>query len=308
MKKNLLFIFSLSIFTLAACSKQETQESSLSNESNRIAVCEEKSRSLLNTENVVFEWQEESEWWASFIRNWKAIYTKTDWTASEDVECFIDMVDGSVNVEFSNHVFEWVTFYPEDDEDTTSRKWDSYVWNYIMLTDDTCTSYVFDKFNVYYWAYICQQEATEEWLSDYFRSWIYDIFADNWILTCNEANWFQWAWYDENKFWQNNNDKTCEELEIYIEEQLWVEQKTLDYNWNWILKIREDWEIELVVFNENSTDHLLFQNTDLTDYIENPTDEQNLHFEWKVVWEDWAAGNHYYQVKEILNIEIINKI
>ena len=40
---------------------------------------------------------------ASFVRNGHVVYEKWWEKWETDVECLIDMVDGSVNVEFTNH-------------------------------------------------------------------------------------------------------------------------------------------------------------------------------------------------------------
>lgn len=195
-----------------------SKRAQLETEENRIQACQDKVMFLLNSANVVFEWWEESEWWASFYRKWKATYTKQDWTASEDVECMIDMVDASVNIEFSNHEFEWVVFYPEDDLDTLNAKRESYVNNSIALENDKCNTEVINKNDIPYWTYVCQQTTNEWW--DYNRAWIYNIFDDERMLTCNEANWEQWVWFDQEKYWEYNKDKNCFELENYIAQQL----------------------------------------------------------------------------------------
>ena len=84
-----------------------TTEFDLQTEDGRIAACEERAGFYLNFNEWTFTWEEESEWWASFIRNGHVAYLKRGENAEDDVECVIDMVDKSVNVEFSNHIYNW---------------------------------------------------------------------------------------------------------------------------------------------------------------------------------------------------------
>ena len=79
----------------------------LENELGRIEACADKVGFYLNTNNYDISWDEESEGWASFVRNWHVVYTKQWESAEDDVECVIDMVDWNVSVEFSNHIYNW---------------------------------------------------------------------------------------------------------------------------------------------------------------------------------------------------------
>ena len=69
----------------------------------RLAQCEESVGFYLNFGSWKFTWKDEEESGASFVRNGHVIYEKwlEKWEA--DVQCFIDMVDWSINVEFTNH-------------------------------------------------------------------------------------------------------------------------------------------------------------------------------------------------------------
>ena len=79
----------------------------LSDEDKRIAVCEERAWFYLNFNEWEFSWEDESEAWASFVRDGHVKYVKWGERAEEDVNCFIDMVDNSVTIKFSNHVYNW---------------------------------------------------------------------------------------------------------------------------------------------------------------------------------------------------------
>ena len=79
----------------------------LETELGRIEACADRVGFYLNTNNYDISWEEEGEGWASFIRNWHVVYTKQWESAEDDVECIVDMVDWSVNVEFSNHIYNW---------------------------------------------------------------------------------------------------------------------------------------------------------------------------------------------------------
>jgi len=80
-------------------------EFDLETEEGRIAACEERAGFYLNFNEWNFTWEDESEGWASFIRNGHVVYLKWWENAEDDVECVIDMVDKSVSVDFSNHIY-----------------------------------------------------------------------------------------------------------------------------------------------------------------------------------------------------------
>ena len=84
-----------------------TPEFDLETEEGRKAACEERAGYYLNFNEWTFTWEDESEGWASFIRNGHVAYLKWWENAEDDVECVIDMVDKSVNVDFSNHIYNW---------------------------------------------------------------------------------------------------------------------------------------------------------------------------------------------------------
>lgn len=71
----------------------------------RIVACEERAGYYLNFNEWTFTWEDESEAGASFVRNGHVAYLKRWENAEDDVECFIDMVDRTVSVEFSNHIY-----------------------------------------------------------------------------------------------------------------------------------------------------------------------------------------------------------
>ena len=82
-----------------------SEQPDLQTEEGRLAACEERAWFYLNFNEWTFVWADESEGWASFIRNWHVTYLKWWENAEDDVECVVDMVDWSVNVEFSNHIY-----------------------------------------------------------------------------------------------------------------------------------------------------------------------------------------------------------
>ena len=77
----------------------------LETEDGRLAACEDRVGFYLNFNEWTFVWADESEGWASFVRNWHVTYLKWWENAEDDIECVVDMVDWSVNVEFLNHVY-----------------------------------------------------------------------------------------------------------------------------------------------------------------------------------------------------------
>ena len=102
----------------------ETASYNLNNDAGRLLACNDRVGFYLNTETFNAEWDVEQEAWASFVLNWH-ITREENWdVAEDDVECVIDMVDKSVNVEFSNHKFngelqEWAS-----EEVSEETNWD----------------------------------------------------------------------------------------------------------------------------------------------------------------------------------------
>lgn len=172
-------------------------------EEKRINACEERSLFFLNINEANFTWENEEESWASFSRYGHVNYVKSSeadgnmWAASDDIFCFIDMVDGSVNVDFSDHKFlgevEW-----DDNCYNYTNEWIEYVDFAIALEWEECNNYTFYSpiRNACMGAYVC--EWTSEWDAiANMRSGIQDLATEDWMLTCIEAWWEQWAWFNE---------------------------------------------------------------------------------------------------------------
>jgi hypothetical protein len=80
------------------------QEFDLETEEGRIAACEERAGFYLNFNEWTFTREDESEGWASFVRNWVVKYAK-DWANyTMSVECVADFVDGSLWVTYGDPV------------------------------------------------------------------------------------------------------------------------------------------------------------------------------------------------------------
>ena len=84
---------------------ENTIEFNIETEEWRIAACEERAGFYLNFNEWTFTWENEEETGASFFRNGHVKYIKRWEAAEDDVECFIDMVDWSINVDFTNHMY-----------------------------------------------------------------------------------------------------------------------------------------------------------------------------------------------------------
>ena len=82
---------------------------SIDTEEKRLAGCEENAQEWMvnfvsDAENVSIEWGEESEGWASFVRNWVVRYTR-DWAEyTMNAECIADSVDGSLSVKYGDEI------------------------------------------------------------------------------------------------------------------------------------------------------------------------------------------------------------
>ena len=100
---------------------------SIDTEEKRLAGCEENAQGWMadfvkDAENVSIEWGEESEGWASFVRNGVAKYTK-DWSNWRvDIECVADFVDGSLGVTLGDEVAEGDAEVSEENVEETTEE------------------------------------------------------------------------------------------------------------------------------------------------------------------------------------------
>ena len=100
---------------------------SIDTEEKRLAGCEENAQGWMadfvkDAENVSIEWGEESEGWASFVRNGVAKYTK-DWSNWRvDIECVADFVDGSLGVTLGDEVAESDAEVSEENVEETTEE------------------------------------------------------------------------------------------------------------------------------------------------------------------------------------------
>ncbi len=79
----------------------------LQTEEGRIAACEERAGFYLNFNEWTFTWENEEEDWWLFDRNGHVAYLKRWEKAEDDLECIINIQDGSVNINLSNHIYSW---------------------------------------------------------------------------------------------------------------------------------------------------------------------------------------------------------
>ena len=91
------------------CQNDENQGPDTSNidtEENRLTACEENVSHWIDDieewKLIEIEWGDESEGWASFVRNWIAKYTK-EWSSwNVTLECVADFVDWSTSVTYGD--------------------------------------------------------------------------------------------------------------------------------------------------------------------------------------------------------------
>ena len=87
----------------------EPNTQDIDTEEKRLAGCEENVQWRVKdfvegSENISTQWEDESEGWASFVRNWVVKYAK-DWANyTMSVECVADFVDGSLWVTYGDPV------------------------------------------------------------------------------------------------------------------------------------------------------------------------------------------------------------
>ena len=88
----------------------EADTISIDTEEKRLAWCEESVNDFIknieNGEVLDIQWEEESEWWASFVRNWTVKYS-IDWDNRKiAIECVADFVDWSISVTYDSGASE----------------------------------------------------------------------------------------------------------------------------------------------------------------------------------------------------------
>ena len=112
-------------------------------EEKRIAACEEKTLFTLNINEADFTWEDESEAGASFARNGHVNYEKNSTadgemvTASDDIFCFIDMVDWTTTVELSNHEYLWEAEENNENNDEVENEGNEEIVSWDPLIDET---------------------------------------------------------------------------------------------------------------------------------------------------------------------------
>jgi len=89
----------------------EADTSSIDTEEKRLAGCEESAQWWIKdyvewAENVTIKWGEESEGWASFVRNGVITYRKNRIWYAISAECVADFVDWSLWVTYGDEVAE----------------------------------------------------------------------------------------------------------------------------------------------------------------------------------------------------------
>ena len=82
-------------------------ESTSDSETDRITACEERVGFLLNYNTWSFTRENEIEDWTYYIRNWHVSYVKRWEKAEDNVKCIINKANDSIDVEFSDHQYNW---------------------------------------------------------------------------------------------------------------------------------------------------------------------------------------------------------
>ena len=199
----------------------------VNSEEKRINACEEKALFYLNINEANFTWEDEGESGASFSRNWHVNYVKSSeadgdmGAASDDIFCFVDMVDWSVSVDFSNHEFLWVLEL-NNNCDSYTEDWNNYVAEAIVLEWETCDNYTLYSpvRNACMGTYVCEWTAEWDAIAD-MRSGIQDLATEDWMLTCVEAWWEQGAWFNDSiAIEYEQGSLSCSELVNKVKEYL----------------------------------------------------------------------------------------
>lgn len=158
MKKTTLWIVALlAVATLAGCDVSINPSVNLEDEDWRMQACADKAWSYLNADEYEISWDEESEWWASFIRNWHIKYTSEWNTVEKDFQCIVDMADKSVNIEVSDN---------QNSEENQEENIDTVLpeWAKTSLTNEELEETIDTHFPKWY-TYSVYNEDTKESLT-----------------------------------------------------------------------------------------------------------------------------------------------
>ena len=130
---------------------------------SRENVCSERVGYYLNYNTWNIVWADESEWWASFYRDWHVHYNKWWESAEDDVTCFIDMVDSSVHIQISNHIYNGLDLSDDELNEFAAQALPCDEWKTFSLLALFSTS-VNDRWNTeYYWVVESLGYLPEEW-------------------------------------------------------------------------------------------------------------------------------------------------
>ena len=172
---------------LAWCWISSVSNYDLDSQDGRLSACVDRVWFYLNTESFNAAWEDEQEWWASFILNGHVVRWEEWDLAEDDVECVIDMVDRSVNVEFMHHKYNWVSqeyegpiytlVWPDGWYDEQLEAWKLV----LRKSYDDHTDVIF-----------IDQELWQEYLDPH-KMYYWDDVIFSWALT--PIDWAAWTHY-----------------------------------------------------------------------------------------------------------------
>lgn len=84
------------------------EEYDLKDDLGRMQACADKVGFYLNSYDYEIEWEEEEGAWGGAFSRAGHVVRWEEWNlAEDDVQCDVDWIDWTVNVEFSNHKYNW---------------------------------------------------------------------------------------------------------------------------------------------------------------------------------------------------------
>ena len=113
-----------------------------------------------------------------------------------------------------------------------------------------------------------------------------------WLFLCC----FIFAWCDNQKLWENESFYEWELIIAWVGPEISFEPTV------------EEWTLVLKWSFEDHSDHIFLGEWIWEEYFQDESDYlpwNSVKFKWVVEFIDWAAGNHYYNVKSINKLELV---
>ena len=279
------------------------------------------------------EWQTFANFailWTWISRNWNLMYYWVD-----EVMWFLPAEDGktlrntcyriapvAMEVHQSDKWFSLVNV-----ESVENYEWDFLIEDYNPEFDwwklDEAVKKIFSPkaFAVWqerdYWEYFLDyndvnRKTFEERAMEYFgieapKTEEFVSYYDNWAI--KEIG----TYVDEMKAWTRityDEEWNVIDTQEYVNwnpvEEIWSANYIILWPDDWFEKERDEWTLVLRASYEDHTDYIFLTGWMWEDFLTSDDYWKEVAFKWRVYAVDWAAGNHYYNVESVEQLQLSN--